>query len=65
MLVVILIGIIPIIISDAEHLVLVAMWVLCFFFSVKGMRKIDLETGFLKVSCVWNSFFAIPSLDLS
>ena len=62
LLVVILIGIIPVIISDAKHLILCPSG---FFLSLKEWGKLTFETGFLKVSCVWNSFLQYLPQDLS
>ena len=46
-LVIVLIGIIPLIIQDAEHLVLWSLGLFfSFFISLKGMRKIDLWNWF-------------------
>ena len=56
----------PVIIRNAEHLVLWAFGFLLFFFSFKGVRKIyQLQFGFLKVGCVWNLYLQYTPKDLS
>ena len=62
LLVVILIGIIPVIISDAEHLVL---WPSGFFLSLKDVRKIDLWNWVFESQLCLEFISAIPSQDLS
>ena len=61
---VILTDIFPVIIRDAEYLVLWSFG-LFFFFPKRVWGKLTFEIGFLKVDCAWNLFLQYLPQDLS